>query len=340
MDIAIVILNWNGRDFLNRFLPSVVEHSPKRLGARVVVADNGSTDGSVEFLETNFPNVEIIRLDKNYGFTGGYNRALAKLEADYFLLLNSDVQVSDGWLAPLIERAESSKNIAAVMPKILSYAAPTYFEYAGAAGGYIDLLGLPYCRGRLLSIIEQDQGQYNNACQVFWASGAAMLVRASLYKSLGGLDEGYFAHMEEIDLCWRLKNLGYEVWVEPKSTVYHVGGGTLPNDSPRKLMLNFRNNLATLYKNLPAKWLFIIIFLRLIFDGCVALGYLVKGKLSLFRAVVNAHFAFYKMLPYLRKEMARRPKKLPTEMRGILLFKVIRQILLLSVFKRVGDTKA
>lgn len=260
--ISVVILNWNGRHFLERFLPSLMAFTPRDY-AEVVVADNGSTDDSIVFLKKFFPEVRLILLDRNYGFTGGYNRALAQLESDYFVLLNSDVEVTQGWLVPLVDLMESDENIAAVMPKIRSYDRREYFEYAGACGGLIDIFGFPYCRGRILNRIERDKGQYDTSVEIFWASGAAMFVRAELYKRFGGLDESYFAHMEEIDLCWRFKNAGYKIMVEPASVVYHVGGGTLPNESPRKLYLNFRNNLSTLYKNLPGMRLFPIMFIRM-----------------------------------------------------------------------------
>lgn len=301
---AVVILNWNGEKFLRQFLPSVVKYTDKLI-ADVVVIDNGSSDNSLNVLISEFKTVKIVKLDKNYGFTGGYNRGLAKLEGyDYFLLLNSDVEVSERYLEPLISMLESDKNIASVQPKILSYENKQYFEYAGAAGGLIDMFGFPYCRGRVMSRVEKDLGQYDDACEVFWASGAALFIRSELYFKFGGLDEDYFAHMEEIDLAWRLKNSGYKIIVEPKSVVYHLGGGTLPNNSPRKLFLNFRNSLFTLYKNLPNNKLFIIIYLRMFLDGIIAVIYALQGKFSYFNAVMKAHFAFYgalKMLKMKRK---------------------------------------
>ncbi|MFI3267837.1 MAG: glycosyltransferase family 2 protein [Rikenellaceae bacterium] len=299
---AVVILNWNGEEFLKKFLPSVVNFTDKKL-ADIVVIDNGSSDNSINLLQDQFSIVKTIKLDKNYGFTGGYNKGLALLKGyEYFLLLNSDVEVSEGYLEPLIEMLDSDKNIAAVQPKILSYENKQNFEYAGAAGGLIDMFGFPYCRGRILSRVEKDLGQYNDACEVFWASGAAVLVRSDLYLEFGGLDEDYFAHMEEIDLAWRLKNSGYKIMVEPKSTIYHLGGGTLPNNSPKKLFLNFRNSLFTLYKNLPSHKLFIIIYLRMCLDGCIAMVYLLQGKFSYFSAVLKAHFAFYGNLKVLRQK--------------------------------------
>ncbi len=325
LKVAIVILNWNGEDHLRRFLPSVVRYTTEPY-ARVVVADNGSTDGSLALLDGCFPSVEVVELDRNYGFAGGYNRALDKVEADMFLLLNSDVEVTEGWLPPLVERIVSDENIAAVMPKILSYVDRDSFEYAGAAGGLIDPLGYPYCRGRVLSRVEHDRGQYDDARQVFWASGAAMLVRADVFRSLGGFDEDYFAHMEEIDLCWRAKNRGMSVWVEPRSEVYHLGGGTLSAGSPYKLFLNFRNNLATLFKNLPSSRLLPVIFVRMCADGAIAAGYLFSGRLSCFVAVFKAHAAFYGTIGALRRKrrMLPHPAGRPVGMsRGLLVFKAL-----------------
>ncbi len=326
LKVAIVILNWNGEDHLRRFLPSVVRYTTEPY-ARVVVADNGSTDGSLTMLRERFPEVEVVELDRNYGFAGGYNRALERIEADLFLLLNSDVEVTCGWLAPLVERIVSDERIAAVMPKIRSYAEREMFEYAGAAGGLMDPLGYPYCRGRVLSRVERDMGQYDDACEIFWASGAAMLVRADLFRSLGGFDDDYFAHMEEIDLCWRAKNTGMSVWVEPRSTVYHLGGGTLSAESPYKLFLNFRNNLATLFKNLPSWWLIPVIFVRMCADGAVGAGYLLSGRFSRFAAVVKAHAAFYGMIRALMRKrcMLPHPDGRPVGMsRGLLAFKAFR----------------
>lgn len=299
-NVAVVILNWNGEKFLQKFLPSVVMYTNAD-EADVVVVDNGSTDGSLEVLKNEFKTVKVVELDKNYGFTGGYNRGLKRLKGyDYFLLLNSDVEVSEDYLAPLIATLERDKSVAAVQPKILSYDNRDYFEYAGASGGMIDMFGFPYCRGRVMSVVERDCGQYNDACEVFWASGAAMFVRSDLYLNFGGLDEDYFAHMEEIDLAWRFKNAGYKIMVEPKSVVYHLGGGTLPNNSPRKLFLNFRNSLFTLYKNLPSKGLFLKLFLRMSIDGLIALVYLLKGEFSYFKAVFDAHIAFYGSIKQLK----------------------------------------
>ena len=243
--LSVVILNWNGRRHLERYLPSVVAHTEG--DAEVVVADNGSTDDSLQWLRLNYPDVRVIRLDRNYGFAGGYNRALREVESEYVLLLNSDVEVTAGWWQPLVEVLDTESDVAAVAPKLLADMERTKFEYAGAAGGFIDYLGYPFCRGRILSNVEEDEGQYDNRRDIFWASGAAMCCRRELFESLGGFDEDFFAHMEEIDLQWRMQLAGWRIVVEPKSVVYHLGGGTLPASS-RKIFLNHRNNLAMLFK--------------------------------------------------------------------------------------------
>ena len=243
--LSVVILNWNGRRHLERYLPSVVAHTEG--DAEVVVADNGSTDDSLQWLRLNYPDVRVIRLDRNYGFAGGYNRALREVESEYVLLLNSDVEVTAGWWQPLVEVLDTERDVAAVAPKLLADMERTKFEYAGAAGGFIDYLGYPFCRGRILSNVEEDRGQYDNRRDIFWASGAAMCCRRELFESLGGFDEDFFAHMEEIDLQWRMQLAGWRIVVEPKSVVYHLGGGTLPASS-RKIFLNHRNNLAMLFK--------------------------------------------------------------------------------------------
>ena len=266
--VKIVILNWNGRDYLKRFLPTLVSRTP---GAGIVVADNGSTDDSVRFLERSYPQVELLRLDRNYGYAEGYNRALAGLNAEYFVLLNSDVEVTEGWLDPLVRTLDGDGSVAAVSPKIRSFGEPDKFEYAGAAGGFIDFLGYPFCRGRILDSIESDKGQYDDPREVFWASGACMAVRADVFRSLGGFDGDFFAHMEEIDFCWRAQLAGYAVRVEPRSCVLHVGGGTLPNNSPQKIYLNFRNNLCMLFKNLSPLSFWPVLFARMALDGAAAL---------------------------------------------------------------------
>lgn len=299
MEVSIVILNWNGRHHLERFLPSVVAHSA---GASIVVADNGSTDDSVAFLREHYPAVELILLDHNYGYAEGYNRALAQVAADCYVLLNSDIMVTEGWLDPLVALLEANPEVAALSPKIRSCNYPDSFEYAGAAGGFIDFLGYPFCRGRILGAIERDTGQYDDACEIFWASGACMMIRSRVFHELEGFDEKFFAHMEEIDLCWRLQLAGWRVMVEPRSTVFHLGGGTLPNDNPHKIYLNYRNNLAMLYKNLSGASFLWVLFVRMVLDGLSALVFLLQGKPSFFRAVFRAHADYYKWRPELQEQ--------------------------------------
>ena len=295
MTTAVVILNWNGKTFLDKFLGRVVE-SVRGLDAEVIVADNASNDGSVEMLREKFPETRLITLDENYGFTGGYNRALANIDAKYFMLLNSDVEVTDNWLQPLISYMDSHPDTAACAPKLLAYDRRDTFEYAGAAGGFIDAYGYPFCRGRILTATERDEGQYDTPVNLFWATGAALMVRAELYEKAGGLNELFFAHMEEIDLCWRLQRMGYRIANVPSSTVYHVGGGALPVDSPRKLYFNYRNNLMMLANNLPAHRLHIMLA-RLILDGVSAIAYLLSGRFSYFAAVLKAHYGFFVGIP-------------------------------------------
>ncbi len=289
---AIVILNWNGKLLLEQFLPSVVRHTTLP-DVEIVVADNASSDDSIPFLEKTFPRIKIIRLDKNYGFAGGYNKALAQVDADYFVLLNSDVEVTENWLQPLIALMDSDEKIAACQPKIRSYRRREYFEHAGASGGFIDRNYFPFCRGRIFNEEEKDSGQYNDRMEVFWATGAALMVRAETFKSVGGLDEDFFAHMEEIDLCWRLKNRGYKIFVEPASEVYHLGGATLNYMSPQKTMLNFRNNLYMIYKNIaPGKFSGMLIT-RLFYDTVAAFKFLFSLQFTHFFAVIKAHCQFW-----------------------------------------------
>ncbi len=308
---AIVILNWNGKNYLERFLPSVIRFSDHD-GSQVYVVDNGSTDHSVLWLEKNLPEVKIICFEKNLGFALGYKKALSLISADYYILLNSDVEVTDGWLQPLIHTMESDGSIGACMPKIRSYNNNNYFEYAGAAGGFIDTFGYPFCRGRILNSIEEDKGQYDNQSEIFWASGACMMVRATSYGAAGGMDGDFFAHMEEIDLCWRMKRMGYRIICNPRSVVFHVGGGTLPNNTPRKIFLNYRNNLYLLFKNLPPKRLVYILGIRMLLDGMSALAYLLTFRTGFFISVLKAHFSFYREIPHLfrkRKELYKMEKK-------------------------------
>lgn len=290
--VAIVILNFNGEIFLQKFLPSVL--SSNYVNKRIIVADNHSTDRSIEILEKEFPTVEIIRLVENYGFAGGYNKALAQIKSDYYVLLNSDVEVTTNWISPIIKLMENDRTIAACQPKILSYNNKSQFEFAGAAGGYIDKLGYPFARGRLFDDLESDKMQYDDYQPIFWASGAALFIRSSVYHTTGGLDAYFFAHQEEIDLCWRIQRNGYKIYYCGASTVYHVGGGTLNKSNPRKTYLNFRNNLIMLSKNLRGWDKFKIIPLRLVLDGVFAVKQLVSGDLKTVKAIFNAHIGYYK----------------------------------------------
>ena len=295
--IAIVILNWNGKKWLEKFLPCLVNNSQ---AAKIYVADNNSNDESIIFLQENFPSVNIIINKINNGYAKGYNDALKKISAKYFVLINSDVEVTKGWLEPIIKLMDSNNQIAACQPKVLDYNYKEKFEYAGASGGYIDKLGYPFCRGRIFNHLEKDEEQYNNATEIFWATGACLFIRSKAFDEVNGFDEDFFAHQEEIDLCWRLKNKGYLIMVEPKSYVYHVGGGTLNASSPFKTYLNFRNNLSMLFKNLPILNLIIVILLRLILDGIAAMTFLKqRNGLQHLLAVIKAHFSFYHSIPKL-----------------------------------------
>ena len=290
MKVAVVILNWNGKALLEEFLPSVVAYSEE---AEIYVADNASEDNSVEFLKENFPQVKIIQNKVNGGFAKGYNDALKHVPEDILILLNSDVEVTPGWLPPLIEEFQNSPDVAALQPKILSYRNKKHFDYAGAAGGYIDMFGYPYCRGRLFETLEKDYGQYDNIEEVFWASGACLAIRRKDFFTAGEFDEDFFAHQEEIDLCWRLFNMRKKVKAVGSSTVYHLGGGTLDSMHPRKTFYNFRNSLYALLKNVPGKKVYLLIFSRLVLDGFAGLKFLSELKYSHFQAVIKAHFSFY-----------------------------------------------
>ena len=293
--IAVVVLNWNGKAWLEKFLPILINNSQE---ATVFVADNASDDDSVEFVRNNFSTVKIIVNATNGGYAKGYNDVLKQINSEYFVLINSDIEVTEGWLTPIINLMDSDKNIAACQPKILDYNNKGKFEYAGASGGFIDNLGYPFCRGRIFDSLEEDKGQYNDSIEVFWATGACLFARVSYFWEVGGLDEEFFAHQEEIDLCWRLKNKGYKIMVEPKSVVYHVGGGTLDAGSPFKTYLNFRNNLKMLFKNLPLSSLFMVIPMRLLLDGLAAFTFLNKPKgIHHLFAIIKAHFTFYFAIP-------------------------------------------
>lgn len=300
-ETAIVILNWNGIDYLKKFLDKVVRFSCLP-GTEVYIADNGSTDGSAAWIEENHKEVKLIRLDSNHGFAGGYNLALSKIAAEYFILLNSDIEVTENWVEPLISFLKENPDVASCQPKILSYRQRDHFEYAGAAGGYIDRYGFPFCRGRIFNKTEKDTGQYNDQVDIFWSTGACMGVRATAWEKCGRFDESFFAHMEEIDLCWRFHLAGFRVSYVPQSVVYHVGGGALPYDSPFKTYLNFRNSLFLLYKNLEDSKLKNILFVRRLLDGLAALMFLFSGRFRNFNAVWKAHIDFYKNIRQLKEK--------------------------------------
>ena len=293
---AVVILNWNGEAMLRQFLPSVIACS-RLEGTEIYVADNASTDASCEVVEKEFPSVHLIRLDKNYGFADGYNYALQKIDAEYAVLLNSDVEVTEGWLQPMVDYLDTHPETVACQPKIRAYRHRNLFEYAGASGGFIDRYGYPFCRGRIFENVEEDKGQYDEVIPVFWATGAALMIRLDVYRNVGGLDGRFFAHMEEIDLCWRLRSRGYELVCLPQSVVYHVGGATLKKENPRKTFLNFHNNLLMLYKNLPAEELVSVMRTRTCLDYLAALFFLLKGDVSNFRAVLQARKEFLRLRP-------------------------------------------
>ena len=299
MRTAVVILNWNGVKLLRQFLPEVIRCSPN---AEVIVADNASTDDSVEMMKKEFPQIRVIVNARNSGYTGGYNEALRQVEAEFYILLNSDILVTPNWIEPIEKLFDSDPQIGAVQPKIRAFNQQSHFAYAGAAGGYLDLLGFPFFRGRIFETLEEDLGQYNDTREVFWASGACMFVRSTVFHQCGGFDESYFAHMEEIDLCWRMKNQGYRVMYEPASMVYHIGGGTLDKSNWKKTYLNFRNNLELIYKNIEDKYLFRRLFFRMLMDGVAAFKFLFSNGFSHFYAIVRAHLHFYRMLPSIRQK--------------------------------------
>lgn len=296
---AIVILNWNGIDFLRKFLPTVIRYSSDS-ETDIYVADNGSTDGSIEYLAANYTGIKVFDLGANHGFAGGYNLAFEKINATYYLLLNSDIEVTEFWLRPLVQFMDSNPDVASCQPKIKSFSNRDSFEHAGAAGCFIDKYGYPFCRGRIFYQIEKDSGQYDTQTDIFWSSGACMIVRSETWKKAGGFDPSFFAHMEEIDLCWRFSKLGYRVCYIPESVIYHVGGGTLPYTSPFKTYLNFRNSLYLLYKNLPDSKLSKIMFFRMLLDGVAAIMFLLKGDGKNFMSVLNSHIDYYRNKPALR----------------------------------------
>lgn len=304
--IAIVILNWNGRKLLQQFIPSIVQHSSE---ATIYVADNASTDDSIVFIQSNYPQIKIIQNIANFGFAKGYNEALKFVEEEFYALVNSDIEVTENWLKPVVSLLEANPNVAIVQPKILDFKNKIRFEYAGAGGGFIDKYGYPFCRGRIFDSIEIDNGQYNDTSEIFWASGACFFIRKDVYRKLNGFDDHFFAHQEEIDLCWRAFNSNWLTMYCGNSTVYHVGGATLHVANPNKTFLNFRNSLLMLVKNVPKNNLFTVLFIRLILDGIAGLQFLFKGKPKHFWAVLRAHFSFYNLLPKFSKKRVKIVRK-------------------------------
>jgi len=309
--LAVVILNWNGQKYLEQFVPILLDRMPDY--AELVVADNASTDDSVSFMKQRFPNVRIIENGRNEGFAKGYNVALRQVEAEYYCLLNSDIEVSEHWIEPCIELMDANEKIAAVQPKLLSFHNRDEFEYAGAAGGYIDKYGYPFCRGRVFGNVEKDHGQYDTEADVFWATGAALFVRSDVYHTMGGLDDDFFAHMEEIDFCWRLKNAGYKIKYCPNSIVYHIGGGTLPKQNAFKTYLNFRNNLVLLLKNLPENRLFRTFAVKFFLDQIAAFFFLLQGHFKDFAAVYKAMHTFYNNYKTYKAKRSTLPKRAFTD---------------------------
>ncbi len=295
MRIAIVILNWNGKNLLEKFLPSVVAYSQD--DAEIYVADNNSTDDSVAFLKKYFPGVKIIQNEINGGYAKGYNDALKKVNADVYALVNSDIEVTENWLKPVIKAFQDNENTAVIQPKLLDFKDKSKFEYAGAAGGYVDFMGYPFCRGRVFMNLEKDMHQFDDITDIFWASGACFFIKSEVYHMLGGFDEQYFAHQEEIDLCWRVQNEGYSIKYVGTSEVYHVGGATLQESNPQKTFLNFRNSLFTIAKNVPKRFVFIVIFLRLLLDAVAGIKFAIELRPVHTLAIIKAHLSFYRYLP-------------------------------------------
>nr|WP_298993542.1 glycosyltransferase family 2 protein [uncultured Polaribacter sp.] len=307
MKTAIIILNWNGEKLLEQFLPSVVEFTAKQ--AEIYIADNNSTDNSIDFITENFPSVKIIKNAINGGYAKGYNDALKHIDADIFCLINSDIEVTENWLNSILNEFENDENIGVLQPKILDFKNKTKFEYAGAAGGFLDFFGYPYCRGRIFNDIEEDKNQFNKISDIFWASGACFFIKSDLFRELNGFDEDYFAHQEEIDLCWRVQNAGYKIKYIPNSIVYHVGGATLSNLNPKKTFLNFRNSLLNILKNVPNRYLVFLILSRLILDGFAGIKFLIELKPKHTFAILKAHLSFYSLFfKFLRKRKNRKKK--------------------------------
>ena len=322
MKVAVVILNYNGAKLLKQFLPSVLQHSTE---ATIFVADNNSTDDSIDVVKTHFPSVQIIQNQDNYGFAKGYNEALKNLNFDIYALVNSDVAVTENWLQPILEKFKNEPKTGIIQPKILDFKNKAYFEYAGAAGGYIDQYGYPFCRGRIFDTIEKDHLQYEEETEIFWASGACFFIRSEVYHTLQGFDDDFFAHQEEIDLCWRAINRGYQIQYTSKSTIYHVGGATLQQGNPKKTYLNFRNSLLMLVKNLPKSRLLPILFLRLCLDGLAGIQFLFKGKPMHTFAILKAHFSFYYLLPRFYKKREAEQTKMYFKTKSIVYFYYIQK---------------
>ncbi|WP_405567441.1 glycosyltransferase family 2 protein [Polaribacter sp. Asnod6-C07] len=307
MKTAIVILNWNGQKLLKQFLPSIVNFSSNE--AEIYVADNASTDISISFIKANFPSVKIIKNDVNGGYAKGYNDALQNINADIYCLINSDVEVTKNWLSPILDVFKSDEKTAIIQPKILDYKDKSKFEYAGAGGGFIDLYGYPYCRGRVFNHLEKDENQFNDISEIFWASGACLFIRSTIYHKIGGFDEDYFAHQEEIDLCWRTQNIGYKVKYVGTSTIFHVGGATLQETNPHKTYLNFRNSLLNVVKNVPKKWFLFVVFSRLVLDGIAGIKFIFELRPIHTWAILKAHFSFYRNFFKFLKKRKRLQKK-------------------------------
>tara|TARA_R110002049_G_scaffold197096_2_gene366765 strand:+ start:2023 stop:3048 length:1026 start_codon:yes stop_codon:yes gene_type:complete len=315
-DLAIVILNWNGKKHLETYIPSVVKNSGN---SRVILADNASTDDSINFIKKNYPTIEIVENTENGGFAKGYNEALKNVDATYYCLLNSDVEVTPGWTETPIKVLQENSDVAICQPKIKDYLNKDYFEYAGAGGGFIDQLGYPFCRGRIFNSLEKDTGQYDDECEIFWATGACMFIKSAIFHELNGFDANYFAHMEEIDLCWRIKNRGYKIKYNGNSTVYHLGGGTLSNINPKKTFLNFRNSLLTLYKNEPKESKSSVIFKRMVLDGIAGVKFLLEGKPKHLMAILKAHQSYYQLKKDYKKVAAISFQKTPDRYQGLVI---------------------
>ena len=331
MKLAVVILNWNGKHLLENYLPSVISYSKE---AKIYIIDNASTDDSINFLKNNFPEVTIIQNSKNYGYAKGYNEGLKKIDADIYCLLNSDVEVTPDWITPIISIFEENKEIAIIQPKIKSYNNRNLFEYAGGAGGYIDKYGFPFCRGRIFDTLEEDNGQYNDDREIFWASGACFFIRKSVFLELNGFDEDFFAHQEEIDLCWRALHRGDKVYYTGKSEVFHLGAATLSYENPKKVYLNFRNSLFMLLKNLPKERLISIIFFRMVLDGIAGIYFVFQGKLINTIAIIKAHFSFYRYIVHFYRKREKSVQKNYFRVQSIIYLYYIRKI---KFFKNIKN---